>query len=92
MTFQAGRQECRFGKILLRSAGVGAGFAITLCVVVGVSIWYSDRPKPPKPWNKQAITAEYNNVSTAGDENFFCVQYTLQNNQPQQAGRGALGQ
>lgn len=67
-------------KILLRSAGFGAGFAITLCVVVGVWIWYIERPKPPKPWDKQAITAEYDNVSTAGDENFFSVQYILQNN------------
>src|ERR1035441_9449765 len=44
-------------KILLRSAGFGAGFALTLCIVGGGFIWYSERPRPPKPWNRNAITA-----------------------------------
>lgn len=66
-------------KILLRSVGVGAGFAITLCIVVGFFVWYRERPKPPKPWSKQAITAEYDYVST-DDENKIFFYYTVQNN------------
>ncbi len=67
-------------KILLRSLGFGAGFALTLCVIVGVWVWHRDRPKPPTPWNKQAITAEYELLSTRGGENHIVFIYTLQNN------------
>jgi hypothetical protein len=67
-------------KILLRSAGFGAGFAVALCGVVGFWIWYGDRPKPPKAWNKEAITAEYDYVRPAGDKNNLVFYYTLQNN------------
>ena len=67
-------------KILLRSVGFGAGFALMLCVVVGVWVWYRERPKPPKAWNTQAITAEYELLSTRGDDNHIVFVYTLQNN------------
>jgi hypothetical protein len=67
-------------KILLRSLGFGAGFALLLCAVVGTWVWYRNRPEPPKPWNKQAITAEYELLSTRGDENHVVFVYALQNN------------
>jgi hypothetical protein len=67
-------------KILLRSVGFGAGFALMLCAVVGVWVWYTERPKPPKPWNKQAITAQYDYVRPGGDKNNLTFYYTLQNN------------
>jgi hypothetical protein len=67
-------------KILLRSLGFGAGFALTLCVIVGVWVWHRDRPKPPIPWNKQAITAEYDGLNTRGTDNLIVFIYILQNN------------
>jgi hypothetical protein len=67
-------------KILLRSLGFGAGFAVVLCAVAGSWLWYSERPKPPQPWNKQAITAEYDYVLPEGDKNNLSFRYVLQNN------------
>jgi hypothetical protein len=67
-------------RILLRSAGFGAGFAVIVCAVIGGAIWYSERPKPPKPWNKQAITAEYDYVFPEGEQNNLVFRYVLQNN------------
>jgi hypothetical protein len=67
-------------KILLRSAGFGAGFALTLCLIVGVWVWYQGRPQPPVPWNKQAVIAEYDRVDTRGTDNHIVFLYTLQNN------------
>jgi hypothetical protein len=66
--------------VLLRSAGFGAGFAIALCVIGGSWFWYEDRPKPPKPWNKQAIIAEYDYVRPEGDNDNLVFHYLLQNN------------
>jgi hypothetical protein len=44
-------------RILLKSMGFGAGFAIVVCVAVGTWIWYDSKPKPPKPWNSSALKA-----------------------------------
>jgi hypothetical protein len=44
-------------RLLLRSAGIGAGFAVALCLIVGGWVWYSNRPSPPKPWNTTALIA-----------------------------------
>jgi hypothetical protein len=66
--------------IFLRSAGFGTGFAIALCAIAGSLFWYNGRPKPPKPWNKQAITAEYDFVRPAGDKDNLTFHYVLQNN------------
>jgi hypothetical protein len=67
-------------RILLKSIGFGAGFALTLCILFGVWLWYRERPRPPKPWNKQAITTEYEGVDTRGADNHIIFVYTLQNN------------
>jgi hypothetical protein len=67
-------------RLLLRSAGFGAGFALMLCAVAGSWLWYNGRPKPPKPWNKQAITAEYDIVRPEGDKDNLAFHYILQNN------------
>lgn len=66
-------------KILLRNIGFGAGVALVLCAAVGGAVWYQGRPKPPKPWSKQAITAEYDYVTTDDDNKIFFY-YTVQNN------------
>jgi len=66
--------------IVLRSFGFGAGFALALCAVAGFWLWYSGRPKPQKPWNKQAITAEYDYVRPEGDKDNLAFNYVLENN------------
>src|SRR5436309_3155594 len=67
-------------RILLRSVGFGVGVALTVCIVVRVWVWYDEQPKPPKPWNRQAITAEFDHVRPQGKENNLSFRYILQNN------------
>jgi hypothetical protein len=67
-------------RMFIRAAGFGAGFALALISVAGTWLWYSNRPKPPRPWDGHAITAEYDYVTTKGDNNNIAVYYTLQNN------------
>jgi hypothetical protein len=52
---------------------------MVLCLVAGFVVWYHDRPSPPKPWSKQAVTAEYDYASTDDDNKIFFY-YTVQNN------------
>ena len=66
--------------VVLRSIGFGAGFALVLCIAVGVWVWHSSRPVPPAPWNDHAIVAEYESVTTKGEENHLSFVYVLQNN------------
>lgn len=51
-----------------------------LCAAAGLWHWYSGRPKPPKPWNRKAITAEYDFARPEGDKNYISFHYMLQNN------------
>jgi hypothetical protein len=70
-------------QILLKAAGFGAGFALFVCLILGFWSWYSKRPKPPKPWDTQKITAEYDVATTETTQNkneTFAIAYTLQNN------------
>jgi hypothetical protein len=66
--------------VLLRTAGFGGGFALVLSAVIGGWVWYSGRPKAPKPWNKQAITAEYDYARPSGEKDYLTFHYILQNN------------
>jgi hypothetical protein len=43
-------------RLVLISAGFGAGFAICACVLAAAAYWYSTRPKP---WNKNALKATF---------------------------------
>jgi hypothetical protein len=43
-------------RVLLRSVGFGAGFALMLCIVAGTWTWYKSRPKE---WNTGDIKAKY---------------------------------
>jgi hypothetical protein len=70
----------RWKIILVKAAGLGAGFALMLSAIAALSIWYWNRPKPPKPWNKNAITAEYDSVRPDGKDDHLKFWYTLQNN------------
>ncbi len=66
-------------NILLKAAGFGAGFALALCLLVGVWNWYSSRPKPPKPWNaaRLSITQDLSWL-TDKDKNIE-LRYVLEN-------------
>lgn len=66
--------------IALKSALFGAGFALILMLVVGGFIWYQTVPKPPKPWDNNAIIATYNYVDTRGENDIIVFYYTLENN------------
>jgi len=66
--------------VFLRSAGFGAGFVVALCGVALLWFLYSGRPKPPKPWNKLAIVAEYDDVRPVGGKDYLNFNYMLQNN------------
>lgn len=66
-------------RLFLIGAGWGVGTAVGLAGVIGCFIWYQGRPKPPKPWNRSAIIAEYDYVDTEGDKNTIIFYYTLEN-------------
>jgi hypothetical protein len=66
-------------RILFRSAGLGAGFGLTLCIVGGVLIWYNERPRPPKPWDTRTIEAEYDRT-TEEQTSEIGFRYALKNN------------
>ena len=65
---------------IITGASFGAGLAITLALIIGGYLWYSSKPKPPKPWDTKAITATYDRVDTEGDNNTIVFYYILQNN------------
>jgi hypothetical protein len=67
-------------RLFIKAAGFGAGFALMLALVMGVGLWWSERPKPPKPWNSKAITAEYDYARVTGEKNHINFGYVFQNN------------
>ena len=44
---------------IITGVSFGVGLAIGLSLIAGGFVWYEGRPKPPKPWNTKAITAQY---------------------------------
>ncbi|WP_263379504.1 hypothetical protein [Granulicella paludicola] len=67
-------------RIVLKAAGFGGGLALVGAIILGVCVWWSSRPPKPKPWNTGAITAQYEDVRTQGDNNTLAFDYTLVNN------------
>jgi hypothetical protein len=67
--------------VVRRSAAFGATFAVTLSVIAGVLAWYSNRPKPEKPWNQSAIKATSTNVffRVEADRLLYDFRYSLEN-------------
>jgi hypothetical protein len=58
----------------------GVGIAVTLAAILGVAVWYSSRPKPPKPWNTDAIVAEDSpGFSSSSDGKKMSLSYSLRN-------------
>ena len=66
-------------KFLLLGVGWGLGTAAGLAVILACYVWYQSRPKPPKPWNRTSIKAEYNYVDIEGSKNSMLFNYTLEN-------------
>ena len=67
-------------RIIVVGVCVGVGFALMASLIVGVAFWYESRPKPPRPWDTAAITAEFDVVDTEGENDQIVFRYTLQNN------------
>ena len=66
-------------KILLRSAGFGAAFALVLVAVIAAYSYWSERPKQ---WTSTAITAKPTELSfvSQSDELHLRFRYALTNN------------
>jgi hypothetical protein len=52
--------------MFLKAAGFGAGFAASLILLLGLIVWYRNRPVPPPAWNKSAITAKWVKATPEG--------------------------
>jgi hypothetical protein len=66
-------------KLVLRAVSFGAGFAVTSALIIGIFLWWSQRPSKPKPWNQGALTATYEALGTEGDTHTFWLAYTIEN-------------
>ncbi|MDP2157986.1 MAG: hypothetical protein Q8K68_09790 [Nitrospirota bacterium] len=66
--------------IFIRSAGFGAGLAITF--IIGIATWsyFASLPKKPKPWNNSAINATFSDIQMfTGDRLPVTFKYILDN-------------
>ena len=68
-------------RILLRGVGFGLGFAITVSAIIGLWVWWANRPKPDPAWNSNAIKATWTDltVSLEQEKCFFNFRYSLEN-------------
>lgn len=66
-------------RILLRSTGFGAGFALVIVSAISLYSWRSSRPKE---WSSTAITARPTQLEeqTSGEDVHFLFRYALTNN------------
>ena len=66
---------------LFKSMGFGAGLGVVLAALATLGMWYSSRPKPPKPWNKSAIRASYQSLEAGNGEKaiFVTLTYAVEN-------------
>jgi len=56
-------------RLLLISAGAGAGAILATVLVLLTMVWYSARTKDPAPWNANAMQAKYDKVGTGSTLN-----------------------
>jgi hypothetical protein len=75
-------KDFRWKRLFIKATGFGAGFALILVILAGIGIWYWNRPKPPKPWNTQAITASFDRMDVSIKNGILEIGffYSLQNN------------
>lgn len=79
---EALKSEFSWKRLFIKAVGLGAGFALMFTLLACVGLWYMNRPKlpiPPKPWNKEALKAEFRSVGTSREDNFL-FQYVVENN------------
>lgn len=69
-----------FWRVAAFGGGIGAGGVIAIAVVATSGYYFSHRVKP---WNKAAITAEYDGIQTEGSNRVLVFGYTLKNNTDQ---------
>ena len=51
----------RWKVFVLRSAGIGGGFAVVATLLLGGIIWWSNKPKP---WSATSVTAKATYLTT----------------------------
>jgi hypothetical protein len=57
-----------------------AGCAFAVALASACFLWRKPAAKRPEPWNTTAITAKYDEIRTAGEDNHIVFEYSLQNN------------
>jgi hypothetical protein len=67
-------------RTLLFGGGIGAGSILAVAVIAVGAYYFLHRVKP---WNKAAITAEYDRIQTEGANHSLVFGYTLNNNTDQ---------
>ena len=63
-------------RLVIFGLSAGVGFAL---IFAGFT-WYRGRPRPPVPWNSDAITASFDSVFTEGPRDTVVFYYILENN------------
>jgi hypothetical protein len=65
-------------SILLKAAGFGTAFALTLCMAAGGVHWYTTRPRP---WNKTALKSTFSGLTYQAKQDAFVLtfEYALEN-------------
>ena len=69
-------------NIAIRSLFGGVGFAMGAAAVVGVVVWYSDRPTPTPPWDTKSLKATFETMEYIGpskDTYTLAFKYNVQN-------------
>jgi len=70
----------RWKRLFIASAGITVGLVLGLALVLGGAVWYSTRPAKPRPWNPNAITAQFTDVYVQTGEHVTATfQYSLEN-------------
>lgn len=69
-------------RLFVVSVSAGAGFALILAILAGGLFWYKSRPKAPRAWDGNAVTAKFVTLefSNTADHVVFFFNYDLENN------------
>jgi hypothetical protein len=78
-TFVYDKRTRMWKRVILFGLSFGAGFALVGESAFIAIKWYQNRPKPPRAWNKSAITATFDSIRTEGNNNTLVFYYILEN-------------
>ncbi len=73
---QSENKPLRSERVFLWGFSIGFGAVIGISLIIGGILWYQSRPKP---WNKSAIIATFDQLDTEGEENTVRFCYILEN-------------